>query len=189
MISLLNKSRTAAAMAAGIGGLALAASLPAAASAAPSAAVAHAAKSHVVIVSCRGTGQIRPSNFVITCADGNDYLTGLHWSSWPVNASAGAAAFGRGSEHVNDCIPDCARGHRPQLPGAGHAVALRAAKRSRGAAPHHQDHRHLPRKAAHRHWRRRQEDSAADCNLPHLGVLVTVLSWAALSCRGPTRRC
>jgi hypothetical protein len=116
MISLLSRGRTAAAVAAGIGALALAASLPAVASATPSAAVAHAAKSHVVIVNCRGTGQIRPSSFVITCADGNDYLTGLHWSSWPVNASAGAAAFGRGSEHVNDCIPNCAQGHVHSFP-------------------------------------------------------------------------
>jgi hypothetical protein len=116
MISLLNQGRTAAAVTAGIGALALAASLPAAASASPSGAAAQAAKSHVVIVNCLGAGQIRPSKFVLTCADGNDYLTGLHWTSWPVTASAGAAAFGRGTEHDNDCTPSCANGHTHSFP-------------------------------------------------------------------------
>ena len=55
---------------------------------------------------------------MLTCADGNDYLAGLHWVSW-----SGGAAFGRGTEHVNDCIPNCAAGPLPRLPGAGHGVA------------------------------------------------------------------
>jgi hypothetical protein len=114
MISLLSRGRTAATVAAGIGVLALAGSLPAAAAASPAAA--RTVTSQVVIVNCRGTGHIRPSSFVLTCADGNDYLTGLHWSSWPVHASAGAAAFGWGTERVNDCTPSCAEGHLHSYP-------------------------------------------------------------------------
>jgi len=90
----------------GLGALALAAGaagVPALASAARAGA---AAARGVVLVNCVGRAQVRPGRYVLTCADGNDYLTGLRWVSW-----AGGAAFARGTEHVNDCVPSCAQGH------------------------------------------------------------------------------
>ena len=73
-------------------------------------------------VNCAGRAQVRPGGYVLTCADGNDYLAGLHWVSW-----SGGAAFGRGTEHVNDCIPNCAQGHFHAYPVL--VTAWRAAPR------------------------------------------------------------
>jgi hypothetical protein len=67
----------------------------------------------VVVVNCAGKQQIRPSNFVLTCADANNSLEAVHWLDW-----AAAQAFGTGSEIVNTCTPDCADGklaHYPAL--------------------------------------------------------------------------
>lgn len=57
-----------------------------------------------VIVSCLNKDQIRPSGFVLACADGNSLLKGMHWSAW------GSAAHGSGTLWFNDCLPYCARG-------------------------------------------------------------------------------
>lgn len=97
-ISLRHRGRLA--IAAGTGALALAAGLPALASARP------AAPRGDVIVNCLGRPQVRPRSYVLACADGNDYLNGLRWVSW-----SGGAGFARGTEHVNNCVPDCAQGH------------------------------------------------------------------------------
>ena len=89
----------------------------AAASPAPSAAKADMARavrepaagtvhSRVVVFDCLGKPRIRPKSFVLTCADDNSYLTGLSWSSW----NAGSA-LGKGTWHINDCLPNCAQGH------------------------------------------------------------------------------
>jgi hypothetical protein len=57
-----------------------------------------------VTVSCSGRQLTRPAELVLACADGNAYLTGLHWSTW------GSAAYGTGTWRVNGCTPDCAAG-------------------------------------------------------------------------------
>jgi hypothetical protein len=49
---------------------------------------------------------VKPHRIVITCADGNFYVAGLHWSSWK-RKSASAT----GTAHINDCVPFCAHGH------------------------------------------------------------------------------
>ena len=64
-----------------------------------------ASQRSTVVVGCSGQQQTRPSSFVLTCADANDALTGLHWASW-----AGGQAFGTGTEKVNTCTPSCAAG-------------------------------------------------------------------------------
>ncbi|HMI27195.1 MAG TPA: hypothetical protein VK594_22155, partial [Streptosporangiaceae bacterium] len=54
---------------------------------------------------------VRPGRYTLACADGNDYLSGLAWTSWgPRLASA------TGTEHVNDCVPYCAAGHFHSYP-------------------------------------------------------------------------
>jgi len=94
----LRGAALAAAVACGIGGTATAAmaALPAA-QAAPAAG-------RVVLVTCAGKGATRPASYIITCADANDYLTGLSWSSWA------ALARGSGKEKINTCHPNCAEG-------------------------------------------------------------------------------
>jgi hypothetical protein len=59
-----------------------------------------------VAVDCQGQPQARPGKLTLSCADGNDYLTGLSWSSW----TAGLASA-TGVQQVNDCLPYCAVGH------------------------------------------------------------------------------
>jgi len=59
-----------------------------------------------VFTGCTGKTHVRPRAIVIACGDGNFFLTGLSWTRWTAH---GAAANGTG--HLNDCTPDCARGH------------------------------------------------------------------------------
>ena len=47
-----------------------------------------------------------PKTFVITCADANYELAGLHWRAW-----GSAKATATGSARANDCTPNCAAGH------------------------------------------------------------------------------
>ena len=77
---------------------------------APAAAAAVAQRT-TVVVDCSGQRQTRPSSFVLTCADANDALSGLHWASW-----AAGQAFGTGTEKVNTCTPDCADGKLVSYP-------------------------------------------------------------------------
>jgi hypothetical protein len=63
-----------------------------------------------VVISCQNKAEVRPGQFILTCADGNDYLTGLAWASWR------SLAFGTGTEYVNDCLPNCAEGHFHRYP-------------------------------------------------------------------------
>lgn len=65
----------------------------------------------VVVVNCLGKQQTRPSSFVLTCADANDALSGLHWVNW-----ASSQAFGTGTEVINTCTPDCADGKLVSYP-------------------------------------------------------------------------
>ncbi len=58
----------------------------------------------VVVLNCPGKQQVRPSQIVLACADGNAYLSGLHWTTW------GSAAYGTGTWRINDCTPYCAKG-------------------------------------------------------------------------------
>src|SRR5271170_7869285 len=59
-----------------------------------------------VVVSCRGRTEVRPASLTLACADGNDALTGLSWTSWGPKL-----ASGYGTQVQNDCRPYCAAGH------------------------------------------------------------------------------
>jgi hypothetical protein len=59
-----------------------------------------------VVINCLGRPEAEPGSFTLACADGNDYLAGLSWTSW-----APLLASGYGTQHENDCIPYCAAGH------------------------------------------------------------------------------
>lgn len=57
-----------------------------------------------VVVNCDNKLQVRPSSFVLTCADANDALAGMHWVNWA------SEAFATGTEEINNCTPNCAEG-------------------------------------------------------------------------------
>jgi len=68
------------------------------------ATAAPAAARSVVIADCHGA-RMKPGTFNRLCGDDSDYLTGVRWVSWK------NVAYGRGTEHLNDCNPTCAAGH------------------------------------------------------------------------------
>ncbi|MER6572820.1 hypothetical protein ABT288_43370 [Streptomyces sp. NPDC001093] len=88
--------------------LAAGALLPAAmtpASASPPTAAVKADTPRPVLVDCMWQQNVRPTDFILACGDGNSRLIGLHWSQWsPDEATA------RGVNMVNDCKPYCAAG-------------------------------------------------------------------------------
>jgi hypothetical protein len=58
----------------------------------------------VVVVTCTGRTAVRPSTYVLTCADGNNYLSRLRWVHWA------GEAFGMGLQRINACHPTCVSG-------------------------------------------------------------------------------
>ncbi|QHC32914.1 MULTISPECIES: hypothetical protein [unclassified Streptomyces] len=58
-----------------------------------------------VLVDCFSHRNVRPTDFILACGDGNSRLKGLNWTSW----GAGGAT-GTGTNWVNDCKPYCAAG-------------------------------------------------------------------------------
>ena len=69
------------------------------------ALIQRASTAKTVVVNCQFKPQVRPTAMILTCADANDVLTGLHWVSWGTGA-----AFATGIEQINDCTPYCAAG-------------------------------------------------------------------------------
>jgi len=69
------------------------------------ALIQRASTAKTVVVNCQFKPEVRPSAMILTCADANDVLTGLHWVSWGTGA-----AFATGIEQINDCTPYCAAG-------------------------------------------------------------------------------
>jgi hypothetical protein len=69
------------------------------------ALIQRASDAKTVVINCQFKPEVRPSAMILTCADANDVLTGLHWVSWGTGA-----AFATGIEQINDCTPYCAAG-------------------------------------------------------------------------------
>jgi hypothetical protein len=69
------------------------------------ALIQRASDAKTVVINCQFKPEVRPSAMILTCADANDVLTGLHWVSWGTSA-----AFATGIEQINDCTPYCAAG-------------------------------------------------------------------------------
>jgi hypothetical protein len=111
---------------------AIAASALGGALAAAPAAMAAPASTRPVLVNCLDKATVKPSQFIITCADGNDYLAKLKWSHW------GATASGKGTEWINTCNPNCAAGKFRKF---GASVKLWRPK----ARPHHRGQEYFTR--------------------------------------------
>ncbi|ANP51302.1 hypothetical protein J2Z21_002937 [Streptomyces griseochromogenes] len=76
------------------------------ASASPPAATAPKAEpSQPVLVDCFWNRNVRPTDFILACGDGNSRLIGLHWTRWSPDTATAV-----GVNAVNDCKPYCAAG-------------------------------------------------------------------------------
>ncbi|MEU5792881.1 hypothetical protein ABZ800_05025 [Streptomyces sp. NPDC047813] len=72
----------------------------------PTASVAPTARAgDRVLVDCFSHRNVRPTDFILACGDGNSRLKGLNWTSW-----SDGGATGTGTNWVNDCKPYCAAG-------------------------------------------------------------------------------
>ncbi|MFH8336657.1 hypothetical protein [Streptomyces sp. AM6-12] len=69
------------------------------------AATARGSRGDRVLVDCFAHRNVRPTDFILACGDGNSRLKGLQWSSWGTGG-----ATGTGTNWVNDCKPYCAAG-------------------------------------------------------------------------------
>ena len=81
-----------------------------AAAAVATAGPAAAGPARVVLVSCTGHGQVRPTRYDIGCMPSSEFVAGLKWTSWRSNA------FGSGVLEVNSCVPSCAQGKYVKYP-------------------------------------------------------------------------
>jgi hypothetical protein len=68
-------------------------------------------RARAAVVDCLQSPQIRPRDFLLACADGNNFLTSLRWTSW-----RSGSARGTGRDVANDCRPYCAAGHFHSYP-------------------------------------------------------------------------
>ena len=106
-IAAISVSALAMGLGLGLGGPASAA----AASPGSASAATRLFTERTVVINCLGRTEVRPGSFTLACADGNDYLTGLSWTSWTPRL-----ASGYGTQVVNDCLPYCAAGHFHSYP-------------------------------------------------------------------------
>jgi hypothetical protein len=92
---------------------ALALGLTASASATPARPAAAGGTSvQSVVFDCVGQhALVKPRTFIITCADGNTYLSRLAWTSWTSGLASATATL-----EENDCTPYCAAGHFHSYP-------------------------------------------------------------------------
>ncbi len=98
----------AVSIAATVASAGLAIALPAgAATGARSGPAASASGVGTVVITCARQAVIRPSRYVISCADANNFLAGLSWSVWGWHKTA----YGHGMQWINTCRPTCAAGH------------------------------------------------------------------------------
>jgi hypothetical protein len=49
---------------------------------------------------------VKPSMFIVSCADANSEFTDLHWTDW-----GSETAYATGIARRNDCTPTCVAGH------------------------------------------------------------------------------
>ncbi|MFI1767294.1 hypothetical protein ACH41H_35295 [Streptomyces sp. NPDC020800] len=86
-------------------GVLLTASMTTATASPPAAADPKTETRQPVLVDCFSKRNVRPTDFILACGDGNSRLVELHWTQW---SPYGATAVGMNA--VNDCKPYCAAG-------------------------------------------------------------------------------
>jgi len=82
------------------------------------AATGHPARDHSpnaaslpVMIDCAMKQQVKPSSYVLACADAGALIAKMQWAAW-----RGQAAFGSGTYNFRVCIPNCAEGKTVTFP-------------------------------------------------------------------------
>jgi hypothetical protein len=57
-------------------------------------------------LTCTKSAGVKPTHFVVSCADANSEFTDLHWTGW-----GDETAYATGVARWNDCTPTCVAGH------------------------------------------------------------------------------
>lgn len=65
------------------------------------------------MIACNGATVVRPTTFVITCADDNSQLTKTHWTTWTAKSATGVTTFA-----LNLCKPYCAASKMSYFPNS-----------------------------------------------------------------------
>ncbi len=73
--------------------------------AAPASRQTQAVKVIVRVLPCFGLPELRPANYLMSCADANASWKKVKWLSWGAKT-----ALGTGYLYQNDCQPNCASG-------------------------------------------------------------------------------
>lgn len=106
-------ARSISRVAATVGSIAVMAVLPAV-GALPTAAGAAArtgrpaigTSARTAVLSCRGVREVRPRNYIITCADADTRWKKARWTHWGADS-----ATAMGFLYQDNCKPNCADGH------------------------------------------------------------------------------
>ncbi|MBV2357397.1 hypothetical protein KUM39_24035 [Streptomyces sp. J2-1] len=75
------------------------------ASAAPAAPAPHGSPPPTVLLDCEWKQDVRPTEFILACGDGNNRFSGLRWQEWGTQRATAV-----GVNEANDCEPYCAAG-------------------------------------------------------------------------------
>jgi hypothetical protein len=75
------------------------------------AAAARPAASPTALADCLGKPQVRPAEIVLACGDGNESVSGVHWTGWGSSFAAGTGVIS-----INDCSPTCVAGRDHSYP-------------------------------------------------------------------------
>ena len=57
------------------------------------------------VLTCSGKVVMRPTSYVLACADANTYFDSIKWTTWGKTTATATATFVQ-----NNCEPDCAAG-------------------------------------------------------------------------------
>jgi len=57
------------------------------------------------VLTCAGKVVMRPTSYVLACADANTYFNSIKWTTWGKTTATATATFVQ-----NNCEPDCAAG-------------------------------------------------------------------------------
>lgn len=63
------------------------------------------------VMTCAGKVVMKPTSYVVTCADANTYFNSVHWKNWGTRSATATATLVQ-----NDCIPYCAAGKFKRYP-------------------------------------------------------------------------
>lgn len=72
---------------------------------------ATASASVPVVINCAMKHQVKPTSYILACADAGALIFKMQWATW-----GGQAAFGSGIFSFRVCVPNCAQGKTVTFP-------------------------------------------------------------------------